>query len=195
MNILEKFIGFLFGRDDLVTPASIPDEPIVQEPLFEPVAIKPNPKRAMSAEYFFPPHFSYAELTHSNYATRHGINNIPSPAIKQNLLTLAKTLEKVRDVLGHPMTITSGYRNPELNRGIGGAIKSAHLQGYAADFICWGFGSPSQIVRAAKKAGIKYDQIITEGKWVHISIDPRMRGSTLIAKFNSNGKASYSNFS
>ena len=185
----QRFLSFMFGCG-WVKPNDV--NHVVE--VTDMMKLEPELPSNDVFEHFFPPHFSFYELTHSNYAERHGINNIPSPAVKQNLLSLAKTLEKVRSALGHPITINSGYRNLELNRGIGGHPKSAHMQGYAADFICWGFGSPSQIVRAIKKAGIQYDQLITEGSWVHISIDPRMRGETMIAKFK-NGKATYSNFS
>jgi zinc D-Ala-D-Ala carboxypeptidase len=138
-------------------------------------------------------HFHLSEFTDSNYATRHGIKNLPSPNIIGNLKTLAEALERVRSLLGYPISITSGYRNPELNRGIGGAAHSAHLYGYAADFICPAFGTPKEIVKLIKNSGIKYDQIIEEGRWIHLSVDPRMRNNTLTANFK-NGKATYQEF-
>jgi zinc D-Ala-D-Ala carboxypeptidase len=139
-------------------------------------------------------HFHLSEFTDSNYATRHGIKNLPSPNIIGNLKTLAEALERVRKLLGYPISISSGYRNPELNRGIGGASQSAHLYGYAADFICPQFGTPKEIVKYLKYSGIKYDQVICEGgKWIHLSVDPRMRNNTLTATFK-NGKASYQEF-
>jgi zinc D-Ala-D-Ala carboxypeptidase len=138
-------------------------------------------------------HFHLSEFTDSNYATRHGIKNLPSPNIIGNLKTLAEALERVRSLLGYPISISSGYRNPELNRGIGGAAHSAHLYGYAADFICPAFGTPKEIVKLIKNSGIKYDQIIEEGRWIHLSVDPRMRNNTLTANFK-NGKATYQEF-
>jgi zinc D-Ala-D-Ala carboxypeptidase len=139
------------------------------------------------------PHFFLSEFTDSNYATRHGIKNLPSPNIIGNLKTLAEALERVRSLLGYPISISSGYRNPELNRGIGGASHSAHLYGYAADFICPAFGTPKEIVKLIKNSGIKYDQVICEGNWVHASIEPRMRQQTLTATFR-HGKATYQEF-
>jgi zinc D-Ala-D-Ala carboxypeptidase len=135
-------------------------------------------------------HFHLSEFTDSNYATRHGIKNLPSPHIIGNLKTLAEGLERIRSLLGYPISISSGYRNPELNRGIGGASNSAHLYGYAADFICPAFGTPVEIVKLIKKSGMKFDQLIEEGRWVHISVDPKMRQQTLTATFNK-GKATY----
>ena len=136
------------------------------------------------------PHFYLDEFTSSGYAERHSIKNIPSPQVKQNLQVLASGLEQVRLLLGHPISITSGYRNMELNRAIGGSSNSAHMLGYAADFQCYGFGTPKQIV-AMLKGKIQYDQLICEGGWVHISFDPKMRNQTMNATFK-NGKAAYS---
>lgn len=140
------------------------------------------------------PHFFLEEFIYSNYARRHGINNNPNPVVKQNLILLATKLELVRDLLQAPLTINSGYRCTELNRDIGGASDSAHLSGYAADFTCYAFGQPEKIVTVIKASGLKYDQLICEGTWVHISFDPQMRQQTLRALFDARGKAAYSTF-
>ena len=139
------------------------------------------------------PNFYLEEFTNSNYAARHGIKNIPSPQIQQNLQVLANALEQVRALLGTPVKISSGYRNMELNRAIGGSSNSAHMLGYAADFDSNSYGTPKQIVKAIKDSGIEYDQLICEGGWVHISFDPKQRNQTLTATFK-NGKATYSEF-
>lgn len=135
--------------------------------------------------------FTLEELIESQTATRFGINNNPSQAVKNNLTVLAEGLEKVRKLLGHPMLITSGFCCMELNRKIGGSDKSAHMMGYAADFVCPKFGTPKQIVDLIKKNGIQLDQCIEEGTWVHISFAPAMRNQFLKATFR-NGKAQYS---
>ena len=135
-------------------------------------------------------HFSLEELTFSQTATRKGINNEPSEAVKANLAVLAKGLERVRAILLSPLHISSGYRSVELNRAIGGTSKSAHINGYAADFTAPAFGNPEAIVRQLKRTGIKCDQCIMEGTWVHISFAPEMRNQFLTATFN-NGVATY----
>ena len=61
------------------------------------------------------PHFSLEELTHSDIATRLGIDNTPTVEIINNLTFLAGELEYVRDILGNPMLISSGYRSYVLN--------------------------------------------------------------------------------
>lgn len=128
------------------------------------------------------PNFHLAEFTTSQTATRLGINNTPSPTIQQNLIVLANGLELVRSLLKNPIFISSGYRCLELNRKIGGSPTSDHVFGYAADFTCNKFGTPSEIVRAIMNSPIKYDQIICENnQWCHISFSPKMRRQTLNA--------------
>ena len=139
------------------------------------------------------PHFSLDELTRSDTAVRLGIDNTPSPEIVANLQMLAYGLEKVRFLLGllnRRIIISSGYRCSALNKALHGAENSAHMYGYAADFICPDFGTPLDIVKKIADSDIKFDQIIQEGTWVHISFDPKMRRQVLTAHFN-NGVASY----
>lgn len=129
-------------------------------------------------------HFSLDELTASSTATRLSIDNTPPLEVVAHLTVLAMGLEKIRVLLGSkPLRINSGYRCPQLNRIIGGAPKSAHITGYAADFVCQDFGTPVDIVRKIQAAGLRIDQCIQEGTWVHISFDPAMRGQFLIANF------------
>lgn len=135
--------------------------------------------------------FTLDELCFSDYATRKGIDNRPPAIVQQNIALLAAGLERVRVILDCPMHITSGYRCAPLNLAIGGASNSAHVLGFAADFIAPEFGSPADIARAIADSDIKFDQLIQEGRWVHISFDPRMRHQVLTATFV-NGRANYS---
>ena len=136
-------------------------------------------------------HFSLEEMTFSSTALRMGIDNTPSPEVVANLTTLCGTLEMIRESLDEPMTIDSGYRSPALNAAVHGAPTSAHVSGWAADFICSSYGTPLEIVKEiASWDGFDFDQIIQEGTWVHISVAPTMRRQILTATFN-NGVASY----
>ena len=132
-------------------------------------------------------HFSLAELTFSSTAERKGINNTPSPQIVEHLRVLATGLENVRGLLGHSMRVDSGFRCTELNAAVGGAKTSAHMLGYAADFVCPGFGNPLEIVRAISSSDLVFDQCIQEGTWVHISFDPKFRRDVLTAIFGAGG--------
>jgi len=137
------------------------------------------------------PHFSLAELTASQTAARKGLDNTPDAVVKNNLTITAANLEKVRDLLKHPIIISSGYRSPAVNRAVGGSATSAHTKGWAVDFICPGFGSPVQVVEKLKSSDLIFDQIIEEGTWVHISFAPTMRKQVMKASFK-NGKPTYS---
>lgn len=135
-------------------------------------------------------HFTIAELTFSQTATRRGIDNTPSEATTANLRRLCDTLEQVRALVGKPLTISSGYRSPALNMAVGGARDSAHVQGLAADINCAGL-SPKALAVLIRESGIAFDQLIYEGTWVHIGLaDGPLRNEVLTARF-SGGRAAY----
>lgn len=140
------------------------------------------------------PHFYLSELTVSDKAVRMGLNNTPDPIAVANLFKMAALMEEVRKVLGNrPISTSSGYRSPAVNKAVGGSRTSDHLSGSACDFICPGYGSPLEICRALVKAGVKFGQLIEEfGGWVHISLPNRGsdNGQMLIAR-KINGKTVY----
>lgn len=137
------------------------------------------------------PNFTLEEMTQSQTAVRRGIKNEANPVIKNNLTITAANMEEVRKLLcNNSIAINSGYRNLEVNRLIGGSSKSAHMEGWAVDFTCHKFGTPAQIVDVIKASDIKFDQLIEEGTWVHISFAPARRKQVLKASFK-NGKATY----
>ena len=136
-------------------------------------------------------HFTLAELTISQEAARRGLSNTPDPDALENLKVLASHLERVRELLGAPVIITSGYRSPKVNSAVGGSRTSAHMQGLAADFICPGFGSPAEIVSKIVHSPIQFDQVINEfGAWVHLGVSPSMRRQALLAT-RKDGKVFY----
>lgn len=122
-------------------------------------------------------HFALEELA----CTQHReIDNLPPPDVVANLRATAARLEEVRRLLGdRVLSVTSGYRCPELNRAVGGSRTSAHLTGRAVDFNCYGFGEPLAVCRAIAEASVAFDQLIEEGTWVHLSFDPRLRRQVL----------------
>ena len=123
------------------------------------------------------PHFSLEELTHSDTATRLGIDNTPTAEVIDNLTYLAGELEYVRGILDNPMLISSGFRCYALNDHLGSKRTSSHTKGLAVDFISPSFGNPRSICDAIILANINYDQLILEyDRWVHLSFrqeDPR----------------------
>ena len=79
--------------------------------------------------------FTLEELIHSNTAERMGIDNVPKDEkVVENLRSLClEVLQPLRDYVGAPVHINSGYRCPELNMTVGGVKNSQHCRGEAAD--------------------------------------------------------------
>ena len=131
-------------------------------------------------------HFTLDELTRSATAARKGIDNNPDQEVEGNLLALCENiLEPIRKYLGQPLRITSGYRSAKLNRVLGGARRSQHVEGEAADITCQ--GRNAEVFSYALKA-LDYDQLIwefgtaDEPQWVHVSFNEcNNRNEALIA--------------
>lgn len=132
--------------------------------------------------------FNLSEFVVSQTAARKGLKNEPGAADLANIRNfLAPGLQKVRDLLGSPIVITSAYRSPIVNAAIGGSRTSQHMVGLAADFTAPQFGTPLDICRAIVKSGIDFDQLIFEGSWTHISFNAKPRKSVLTAHFDHGG--------
>lgn len=114
--------------------------------------------------------FKMSELIYSEKAIENNINNMPDINSMDNMLDLIfHCLQPIRNLIKKPMIITSGFRNPIVNRLVNGKENSQHKTGQAADFIIKGM-TPAQIVDVIRKSNIDYDQLINEyDSWVHIS--------------------------
>ena len=131
-------------------------------------------------------HFELEEFLVSETAARLGIPNIPASGIHLRLERLAETMDEVRELLGHPVIITSGYRSEALNRAVGGVMTSDHIKGLAADFICPRFGPPAVVCAAIRDSGIPFRQLINEfNRWTHIAIplSPEDTGRQVLSTF------------
>jgi uncharacterized protein YcbK (DUF882 family) len=64
---------------------------------------------------------------------------------------LPSVLQNIRNQFGKPIIINSGYRTPEYNKKVGGATRSQHCYGTAADIVVDGV-SPTRVAGAAEKA-------------------------------------------
>lgn len=159
------------------------------------------------------PHFTLEELVHSDTAVRLGIDNAPPAGIVDHLRVLAGGLEEIRDMLGKPLRILSGYRCEALERVLtakdfaawckrrGGEpddemwakyfAGKAHPQGFAGDFTCQAFGTPAQIVKLVAISALRFDQLIEEGTWAHASFAPAMRRTVMSATFAPDGTPTY----
>lgn len=114
--------------------------------------------------------FTLEELTHSDLADRLYIKNLPTDEQVYNLTALAQdVLQPVRDYLGVPIKVNSGFRGKALNKAVGGKLTSQHLKGEAADIECEG-KTNKELFDAIVKLGV-FDQVINESNfaWVHVS--------------------------
>lgn len=116
-------------------------------------------------------HFTLEEFTRSDTAARLGIDNTPPPEIARTLVDTAMCMEEVRRIINTPITVTSGYRCPTLNRHIGSKDSSQHTKGEAVDFIAPPL-TPHDICMKLIAGKLYFDQLILEHDWVHISFAP-----------------------
>lgn len=124
------------------------------------------------AESYLSPYYTINDMFRSSTATRLGIDNTTTDKnILLNMKALyMKVLDPVRKAYGKPITISSGYRCPELNKAVGGVATSQHMKGEAADIDCGSKEENRKIFDLIKKLGV-YDQLIDEHyfDWVHVS--------------------------
>lgn len=127
--------------------------------------------------------FKLSEFTHSKTAVEHNIDNTPSPSEVANLKILCeKLLQPLRDVYNKPMTISSGYRNEELNNLLPNSSKtSQHMRGQAADVAV---PNPRLLLDILIASGIKFDQAILYPSFLHISYN---EGKNRMQKLPSKG--------
>ena len=82
---------------------------------------------------------------------------------------LLDILHSIRHHFGVPVTITSGYRTPEHNKKVGGAKKSTHMVGIAADIVVKGV-SPGKVAAYAELLMPDYGGIGEYRTFVHIDV-------------------------
>lgn len=144
--------------------------------------------------------FSLKELTASQTAARMGLNNNPSEDHMNNLKTLCeKVLQPIRDHYGKVVTVSSGYRSPELCTKIGSSVNSQHSKGEAADFEIYGVSNAELCKWIANN--LKFDQMILEfhnldepnSGWIHCSYknEEDNRNQILRAYKDDMGKTKY----
>ena len=136
-------------------------------------------------------HFTLEEMTFSEYAIRNELTNIPDAIIIGNLRdTCLMILEPLRDIIQKPIHINSGYRQPHLNKAIGGSVTSQHCFGQAVDFKVSGL-STEELFKKIIELDLPFDQLIQEfDSWVHCSYRANPRKQKLRA-IKKGGKTIY----
>jgi hypothetical protein len=120
--------------------------------------------------------FTLAEMTKSETALRHDMDNTPGEVEIENLKRLCEqVLQPVRDHFGKGVKVNSGFRHPEVNARVGGSKTSDHCQGQAADIEIPGV--PNAELAEWIKENLDFRQLILEfytpgvpdSGWVHVS--------------------------
>ena len=119
--------------------------------------------------------FTLFEFLDSSSASRLKLHQYQEQITEKDVLNLKRLCENIlqplRDYSKEPISISSGYRSPQLNRAIGGAKQSDHMTGKAADIqtknLDFAFGWI--------KNNCKFKQLILEQsgykRWIHVSYD------------------------
>lgn len=136
-------------------------------------------------------HVSLEEFEASQIAVRyHLINKMNAAQTFSAKQLCVKVLDKIRDHYGKEISISSGFRNPVVNRIAKGSSSSQHTRGEAADFTIKHL-SVDQVfndIRHRLIADLTWDQLIHEEGWVHISYrEGRNRLDVLRATFTHDG--------
>jgi zinc D-Ala-D-Ala carboxypeptidase len=134
-------------------------------------------------------YFQLSEFEYSQTATRYGLDNSAPPEAREAICALCKNvLDPLRETLGRPIRITSGYRAPHVNRLVNGSRNSQHCAGEAADFKVEGM-TPAQVFDFIRASDLPIDQCILEfGQWCHVSYSRNQRrGQFLIARRTEKG--------
>ena len=135
------------------------------------------------------PNFTLEELTRTSYPR---LQDVPTELQVMNMVYLcAAVLQPLRDELGRPVSITSGYRSARLNAHVGGVPNSAHLNGLAADIHVDSDDDARQkfeILKALPAVdSVLFEHAKNGSRWLHVQTK-RISQPRRLANFNYIGK-------
>ena len=142
--------------------------------------------------------FTLAEMTKSETALRHGMDNTPGEAEIASLKLLCeKVLQPVRDHYGKGVKVNSGYRSPDVNSKVGGSRTSDHCRGQASDIEIPGV--PNAELAEWIKDNLEFRQLILEfytpgvpdSGWVHVSYVAEDNKKEVLTATKKDGKTVY----
>ena len=119
--------------------------------------------------------FKVSELEYSDTARAYKIDNTIPDELENNAKRLLLFIQDLREKWGSAIRISSGYRNPILNKLVKGSKTSAHLTCNAVDlWPCNGKFEEFKKFVVAYLDGKLWDQCIIEksGKkqWIHLGL-------------------------
>jgi hypothetical protein len=142
--------------------------------------------------------FTLSEMTKSETALRHDMDNTPDQTVISNLQALAvHVLQPVRDHYGKGVKVNSGFRSPDVNARVGGSRTSDHTRGMAADIEIPGV--PNAELAEWIRGNLPFTQLILEfytqgvpdSGWVHVSYDPANLKKQALTAVKQDGKTVY----
>ena len=142
--------------------------------------------------------FTLSEMTKSETALRHDMDNSPDQAAISNLQALAvHVLQPVRDHYGKGVKVNSGFRHPDVNAKVGGSKTSDHCKGMAADIEIPGV--PNAELAEWIRSNLLFTQVILEfytqgvpdSGWVHVSYDHENLKKQALTAVKQDGKTVY----
>lgn len=129
--------------------------------------------RAREVKMNLTPHFTIQELAGTSVTKYQKLNLLKAQEQMGKMYQLAGFAERIREIVGKPLIINSGYRCVELNNYLKGSLTSQHLLAEAIDIRVNGKTS-NELFQIIVASDLKYDQIILEkvgnAQWVHVSI-------------------------
>ncbi len=142
--------------------------------------------------------FTLSEMTKSETALRHDMDNSPDQTAISNLQALAvHVLQPVRDHFDCGVKVNSGFRHPDVNAKVGGSKTSDHCKGMAADIEIPGV--PNAELAEWVRSNLPFTQVILEfytqgvpdSGWVHVSYDPANLKKQALTAVKRDGKTVY----
>lgn len=121
--------------------------------------------------------FAFHEFERSAKAEQNGLDNTIASSfdpdkVRSNIRALVENvLQPIRDAVAEPVSISSGYRSPEVNRLAGGSATSHHKSGKAADIHTSG-RTPLQLAQLVIENALPFDQMILHDTFLHIGYNP-----------------------
>jgi len=100
------------------------------------------------------------------------LQEVPPPQPRKNLRLVARKLEELERECAPTIWVHSAYRSPGVNRAVGGANSSRHLEGLAADISFPGSGEHSIKTCLCHRARAGICEMYVEGKkhYIHMGL-------------------------
>jgi hypothetical protein len=142
--------------------------------------------------------FTLAEMTKSETALRHGLENNPGEQELAAMKLLAeKVLQPVRDHFKKGVKVNSAYRHPDVNQRVGGSRNSDHTRGQAADIEIPGVANAE--LAEWIRDNLEFRQLILEfytpgipdSGWVHVSYVAEDNKKEVLTATRKDGKTVY----